>query len=97
MERTRLESRAVRSAGYDDQSQTLEIEFSSGRVYQFDGVPRPVYEWLLRTPSKGGYIARMINPHYAYREVTQPVAAGSDADLMRQLRDSVRFLEDEKR
>ena len=95
MERTRLESRAVLSAGYDETTQTLEIEFSSGRIYQFDAVPRSVYDWLLRTPSKGGYVTRMINPHYGYRDVT-PRAETSEPDLAEQLRQSVRWLEDEK-
>jgi hypothetical protein len=95
MERTRLESSAVLSAGYDETTQTLEIEFSSGRIYQFDAVPQAVYGWLLRTRSKGGYIARMINPHYAYRDVT-PGSATPEPDLAEQLRESVRRLDDEK-
>jgi hypothetical protein len=94
MDRTRLESRAVLSAGYDETTQTLEIEFSSGRIYQFDAVPRSVYDWLLRTPSKGGYVTRMINPHYRYRDIT-PRAETPECDLTERLRESVRLLEEE--
>ena len=95
MDRTRLESRAVLSAGYEDSTQTLEIEFSSGKIYQFDAVPRAVFEWLLRTPSKGGYVTRMINPHYAYRDIT-PRPGTLEEDLAERLRESVRWLEDDK-
>jgi hypothetical protein len=95
MERTRLESRAVLSAGYDEPTQTLEIEFSSGRIYQFEAVPRAVYDWLLRTPSKGGYVTRMISPNYRYRDIT-PRPETSEPDLAEQLRESVRWFEDEK-
>jgi KTSC domain len=95
MERTRLESRAVLSAGYDEGAQVLEIEFSSGRIYQFDAVPRSVFEWLLRTPSKGGFVTRMINPQYAYRDVT-PRLVTDAGDLAERLRESVRWLDKEK-
>jgi hypothetical protein len=32
MERKRVNSSKIRSAGYDPKSQTLEIEFSDGRI-----------------------------------------------------------------
>jgi hypothetical protein len=70
MERTPLESRAVRSAGYDPERQTLELEFATGRVYLFEGVPQSAYDWLLRTPSKGVFVSRLINGRYPYRDIT---------------------------
>lgn len=72
MERTPLESRAVRSAGYDPERQTLELEFATGRVYLFEGVPQSAYDWLLRTPSKGVFVSRLINGRYPYRDITEP-------------------------
>jgi hypothetical protein len=87
MERSPLASRTVLSAGYDAESQVLELEFSSGRTYQFDGVPRATYEWLLRTPSKGGFVTRMINGRYPYRDVT--LAASEQPDLEAALRASL--------
>jgi hypothetical protein len=95
MNRVPLESTAVRSAGYDEASFTLEIEFNSGRIYQYDNVPVSVFEWLVRTSNKGSYVARMINPRYAYRDVTVPPPPRSDAedDLLRKLEDSVRWLD----
>jgi hypothetical protein len=58
MERVPLKSRAVVSAGYDSAARTLDIEFSSGRVYRFRDVPSTVYDWLLRVPNKGVYVTR---------------------------------------
>lgn len=75
----------------------LEIEFSSGRIYQFEGVPLSVYQWLLRTPSKGGFVTRMINSRYPYRDVTRAVVTPSQDDLVKVLSDSVRRLEDKPR
>jgi hypothetical protein len=84
MQRIQLASAAVSSAGYDAEAQILELEFSSGRIYRYEGVPRGTYEWLLRAPSKGGYVARMINDRYPYRDVTPPPAATQDlADALR--------------
>jgi hypothetical protein len=95
MERSALTSSSVASAGYDEATSVLEIEFRSGRVYQFEEVPRGVFDWLLRTPNKGSYVARMINNKFRYRDVT-PRAEGSEPepDILGQLRDSVRWLED---
>lgn len=89
MERSPLVSRAILSAGYDATSQTLELEFGSGRIYRFERVPRGVYEWLLRAPSKGGYVTRMINDRYPYRDVT-PTKADDAQDLAETLRASLR-------
>jgi hypothetical protein len=88
MDRTPLQSSAVVSAGYDADTQTLELEFSSGRVYRYEGVPQGTYDWLLRAPSKGAFVARMINDRYAYRDVTPPSEAQAQ-DLGQALRASL--------
>lgn len=95
MERTPLSSSAVASAGYDDATLVLEIEFHSGKIYQYEAVPRSVFDWLLRTPNKGSYVARMISDRYTYRDITAP-ANVAEPDLMQQLQDSVRMLQDKK-
>lgn len=85
MERKPLESTAVRGAGYDDESEELEVEFRSGRIYVFSNIPRSVYDWLLRTPSKGAYVSRIVN-QYDYREVTP---ASPEPDLEAALKASL--------
>jgi hypothetical protein len=77
IERRPLASTALASAGYDAETQQLEIEFRSGRTYRYRDVPAGVYEFLLRTPRKGSYFARIIEGRYAYEEVT-PAAAEQD-------------------
>jgi KTSC domain len=96
MERSPLASSSVVSAGYDEVTRVLEIEFTSGRIYQFEEVPRGVFDWLLRTPNKGSYVARMINNSYRYRDVTTTDRDEPEADLAERLRDSVRWLEEKK-
>jgi hypothetical protein len=87
MNRSPLSSRAVVSAGYDAVSGTLELEFLSGRIYQYEDVPPSAYDWLLRTPSKGTYVSRMINGQYSYRDVTPRLE--DIADLVAKLRASL--------
>jgi hypothetical protein len=88
MERSPLASRAVVSAGYDPTSQALELEFASGRIYQYQGVPPGTYDWLLRAASKGAYVTRMIKDRYPYRDVT-PATVDAARDLADTLRASL--------
>ncbi len=60
MERIPVQSSNLRSVGYDRESGTLEIEFKSGRVYQYSGVPEEVYEGLMSASSHGTYFDRYI-------------------------------------
>jgi hypothetical protein len=89
MERVPLESHAVVSAGYDAETRTLDIEFSSGRVYRFSEVPASVYDWLLRVPNKGVYVTRSITGRYAYEDLTRPNPDEDTADLEALLEASV--------
>lgn len=55
MERTPVSSSNIGSIGYDANMQILEIEFLSGRVYQYFGVPVEVYEGLMSAGSHGKF------------------------------------------
>jgi hypothetical protein len=64
-----VESSAVASVGYEEATNTLEVEFAGGSVYRYFGVPRSRVEALLAAPSIGGYVTRHIKPRYPYAEV----------------------------
>lgn len=55
------------SAGYDESTRELELEFQSGHVYRYAEVPAAVYAWLLRIENKGGFVRRMIAGRYPER------------------------------
>jgi hypothetical protein len=74
-----LRSHAVVSAGYDAATLELELEFSSGHVYRYEGVAQPVFEWLLRTGNKGGFVRRMIQGRYPESAVRAQRAAAEGA------------------
>jgi hypothetical protein len=66
MERTPVTSRDIRSIGYDPETQTLEIEFNKGGVYQYAGVPEGEYEAMKNADSKGKYLNANIKGRYPY-------------------------------
>lgn len=76
MERVAVASGAIRSVGYDEPSRTLEVEFQTGRIYQYEGVPQETHAWLLRIDNKGGFLNRMIIDRFPTREVT-PAPSGA--------------------
>jgi len=41
--------------GYDQEQRVLEIEFTSGAVYQYSGVPPEVHRGLIAAESHGRY------------------------------------------
>lgn len=64
MRRRSVESSAVESVGYDARTRTLEIEYVSGGVYRYIGVPPRAYELLLPADSTGAFVNRRIKPYY---------------------------------
>ena len=55
MVRTPVDSRDLTAVAYDTESAVLEVEFHSGGVYQYFGVPIFVYHDLCNAASKGKY------------------------------------------
>lgn len=53
MKRTPVTSSNIASVGYDDASQVMEIEFKTGKVYQYPMAPREKYDALMAAPSIG--------------------------------------------
>lgn len=64
MRRTPVESTTMLSVGYDSTEQVLEVEFTSGAVYQYLEVPATVFEKLMDAESKGRYFNREIRDDY---------------------------------
>jgi hypothetical protein len=64
MQRQPISSSNLKTVGYDANTQTLEIEFHQGGVYQYDDVPENVYRGLLEAESAGTYFYREIRDNY---------------------------------
>jgi len=64
-----VNSKSVRSVGYDLSSRTLELQYVNGSVYQYLDVPQPTYAGLLAAASIGNYVNTKIKPYYEFREI----------------------------
>ena len=62
MNRQFVNSSDICSVGYENN--TLEIEFHSGGVYQYPGVPRTHFAALISATSCGKYFHSYIKPYY---------------------------------
>jgi len=69
MERELVMSSNLRSVGYDRDAAELEIEFESGGVYRYSGVPSYVYLGLMNAASKGSYHHDYIRDRFPCRRV----------------------------
>ena len=56
MERSLVNSSAVRSVGYDPAQKILEVEFQNGSVYQYLEVPEATYADLMTASSQGRFV-----------------------------------------
>jgi uncharacterized protein len=69
MERELVPSSTVLSVGYDLPSETLEIEFKSGGLYQYYNVPEMIYQQLMASDSKGQFLHAYIKNRYPFSRV----------------------------
>jgi hypothetical protein len=71
LHREPVRSSAIVATGYDEQSETLEVEFISGDVCRYFGVDADVYEDFRAASSKGGFFNRHIKDAYRWESVEQ--------------------------
>ncbi|KAF1716824.1 KTSC domain-containing protein [Pseudoxanthomonas yeongjuensis] len=69
MERQSVASSNISSIGYDESSQTLEVEFYSGTVYQYFNVGADLYMQLMQSSSKGQFLNIYIKNAYPFSRV----------------------------
>lgn len=69
MNRQSVSSSNIASIGYDVDSQTLEIGFLDGSVYQYFDIPEQVHQDLMSASSHGQYLAKNIKGGYKYSKV----------------------------
>lgn len=70
MNRIPVSSSNLRSVGYDEQTHTLEVQFTHGGIYQYSGVPASIYRNLMSAGSKGSFFDRYIRKgNFPYRQI----------------------------
>ena len=66
---TFVESSALTAVCYDKSGALLRLEFRSGLVYDYFGVPGDVHETLLLAPSTGACFNKLIRGCFPYSRV----------------------------
>ena len=69
MERYAVASSNIASIGYDAETETLEVEFLSGSIYQYYNVTQTMYDNLMSEGSKGRFLNTYIKNAYPYSRV----------------------------
>ena len=69
MERKRVNSSRLRSVGYDEQSRTLEVEMSNGKVFQYSGVYPEVHRRFMAAPNPTAFFDDKIAEEYSAKRV----------------------------
>lgn len=69
MQREPVVSSNIRSIGYEDETQTLEIEFMNSWIYQYYNVREIIYSEMMKADSKGKFLHYYIKNRYPYSRV----------------------------
>jgi hypothetical protein len=67
--RSPVASSSIRSIGYDEESEELEVEFQSGGVYRYADVSQETYEEFLGARSHGSYFHENLRGQYDYHRI----------------------------
>jgi len=70
MNRIPVNSSNIHSIGYDDRSLIMEVEFTSGDVYRYFGIPEYLYRQFSNASSHGQFLNDNIRYNYRYQKVS---------------------------
>lgn len=62
-----MRSSSVRATGYNERTQTLYVEFTSGATYEYLEVPSYEYINFINTDSPGRFVNNVLTTEYKYR------------------------------
>ncbi len=69
MDRAYVTSTNIASVGYDERTQTLEVEFNGGGIYQYYNVPQSIYDDIMKASSVGQFFNVHVKNSYPYSRV----------------------------
>jgi hypothetical protein len=69
LERLPVKSCILRSVGYDDAMKNMEIEFHSGLIFQYSGVPSKVYSDLISSNAVGKYFSEKVRNRFRAKQI----------------------------
>jgi len=78
---TAVESTTLSVVAYDEAQDALRLEFRSGAIYHYFGVPVSVPVGLLAAASEGSYFNRVIRRRFPCRWLVKPEAGKGNGAL----------------
>lgn len=69
MEMISVKSSNIEAIGFDEGSETLQVEFKGGSLYQYFDVSEQVFNDFVQAGSKGRFLAQNIKGVYRYTRV----------------------------
>jgi len=69
VERTRVDSKLIRSVGYDAAAGVLEVELLDGQLYRYSEVSPFIHEGLLAAKSKGAFFNKRIARRFPFEQL----------------------------
>lgn len=69
MDRELVASTNIASIGYNEPSETLEVEFTNGTVYQYYNIGAALWDQFRQAASKGQFLNAYIKNAYPYSRV----------------------------
>ena len=69
MQRKNVNSGTIRSVGYDIREQVLEIEFTSGSIYQYSRVSPEIHRKLIAAPTIGSFFKNNIEEEFTAKRI----------------------------
>ena len=69
VQRKSVNSGTIRSVGYEPGTQTLEIEFTSGSIYQYLRVSPEIHRKLMAAPTIGSFFKDNIEDEFTAKRI----------------------------
>ena len=69
MKRAKVKSSNVKSVGYDEDTEILEVEFFNKAVYQYFDVPKKLHLEMMKAKSVGKYLNYKIKDNFRSEKV----------------------------
>ena len=69
MQRLSIDSDSLRSIGYNELGQMMEVEFEDGTLRQYYDVPLDIYDDFLETKTKDNYFNDYVKDNYLFQQI----------------------------
>jgi len=69
MDRKKVKSKIIKSIGYDENAQLLEVEFHNFEITRYINITKETYTKLMKAPSKGSFFIQNISEQFPSRVI----------------------------